>query len=97
MSDLLRMDYINSLPQPFTARFFGDRDLWWPVHDFEVQTALMRIDVCGRLQVMGLGQVAEIRDGDGTLHDPDTFWSDYVAEDRARLRDDQRAGDGGEA
>lgn len=76
--DMLRMDYINSLPQPFLARFFGDRDLW-PVYDFEVQTGLMRIDVCGKMQVMRFGEVAEITDGDGVAHDPDTF---YVEEDQ---------------
>jgi hypothetical protein len=32
MSDVLRMDYINSLPQPFLVRFCGDKDWWWPVN-----------------------------------------------------------------
>lgn len=49
MIDVLRMDHINSLPQPFLVRFCGDKDWWWPVHDFEVGTGLMRIDVCGKL------------------------------------------------
>lgn len=76
MSDRLRMDYINSLPQPFLARFCGDAD-FWPVNDFEVQTALMRIDVCGKLQVMRFSEVMEIKDGDLIAHDPETFWTDW--------------------
>jgi hypothetical protein len=76
MSDLLRMDYINSLPQPFLARFCGDKQ-WWPVNDFEVQTALMRIDVCGLLDVKCFSEVMEIRDGNGVEHDPETFWTDW--------------------
>lgn len=76
MSDLLRMDYINSLPHPFLARFCGDK-IWWPVNDFEVQTGLMRIDVCGKLQVKHFGEVMEIMDGDHCHHDPDTFYTDW--------------------
>lgn len=74
--DRLRMDYINSLPQPFLARFCGDKE-FWPVNDFEVQCAIMRIDVCGKLQVKSFGEVMEIIDGDGVTHDPETFWSDW--------------------
>jgi hypothetical protein len=75
MSDVLRMDYINGLPHPFLARFCGDKT-WWPVNDFEVGTGLMRIDVCGKLQVKSFGDVMEIQDGDGQLHDPDTFYNE---------------------
>lgn len=75
MSDVLRMDYINSLPQPFLVRFCGDK-LWWPVNDFDVSTGLMRIDVCGLLQVKSFGEVMEIRDGDHQTHDPDTFYNE---------------------
>lgn len=75
MSDLLRMDYINSLPQPFFARFCGDTT-WWPVNDFDVATGLMRIDVCGKLQVKHFCEVVEIRDGDHKSHEPDTFYLD---------------------
>lgn len=75
MSDLLRMDHINSLPQPFLVRFWGD-DEFWPVHDFEVETGMMRIDVCGLLEVKHFGDVAQVRDGDGKDHDPDTFYNE---------------------
>ena len=74
--DVLRMDYINSLPQPFLARFCGDK-IWWPVHDFEVQTGLMRIDVCGLLQAKYFSEVMEIKDGEWRAHDPDSFWIDW--------------------
>lgn len=76
-NDVLRMDYINSLPHPFIVRFCGDKDTWWPVNDFEVQTGLMRIDVCGLLQVKSFGEVMEIKDGNFCLHDPETFYSDW--------------------
>lgn len=76
MSDLLRMDHINSLPQPFFVRFCGDQ-IWWPVNDFEVGTGLMRIDVCGKLQVKHFGEVAELRDGAHVEHDPETFYVDW--------------------
>ena len=75
MRDRLRMDHINSLPQPFLVKF-GSRDNWWPVHDFEVQTGMMRIDVCGRLQPKHFSDVTHIRDGDSTDHDPDTFYNE---------------------
>lgn len=76
MTDVLRMDHINSLPQPFFVRQYGSRDCWWPVHDVEVRTALVRIDVCGKLQVISFGDVAEIQDATGQSHDPDTFYAE---------------------
>lgn len=80
MADVLRMDHINSLPQPFLARFCGDKT-WWPVNDFEVGTGLMRIDVCGKLQVKRFGEVVEILDGDHQSHDPDTFYVEETTSD----------------
>lgn len=75
MSDVLRMEHINRLPQPFLVRFCGDKT-WWPVNDFEVATGLMRIDVCGKLEVRSFGEVMEISDGDHQPHDPDTFYNE---------------------
>ena len=81
--DKLRMDYINSLPQPFIVRFVGGDE--WPVYDIDVQTGLLRIDVCGKLQVKHIGEATMFRDMDGTEHDAETFYSDYVP--IARLRE----------
>jgi hypothetical protein len=78
--DLLDMAYINRLPQPLFAREFGSQS-WWPVNDIEVQTGLYRIDVCGKLDVCHVGSVAQFRDADGRLHDPEDF---YVDSDRAQ-------------
>jgi hypothetical protein len=75
MSDVLKMGYINSLPQPFLARFCGDKT-WWPVNDFEVRTGLMRINVCGKLQAKSFSEVMEILDGDNQSHDPETFYNE---------------------
>lgn len=80
MSDRLRMDYINSLPQPFMVRFYGTKDWWWPVYDIEVQTATLRIDVCGKLQVCDFSDVAEIKDEAGEKHNPDDWWHEEASQ-----------------
>lgn len=78
MSDLLDMAYINSLPQPFMAQKWGDKgDDWlWPVNDIEVQTGMMRIDVCGMLDVLHIGDIKRFKDMDGKWHDADDFYID---------------------
>jgi hypothetical protein len=73
-ADLLRMDYINSLPQPFVGLFYGGDE--WPIHDIDVETGLLRIDVCGLLQVKHIGDVRSFRDADGGIHDADDFYSE---------------------
>jgi hypothetical protein len=79
MADKLRMDYINSLAQPFLAHLFGDGYKYpWPIVDIDVQTGLIRIDVCGKLQVIYFADISKIIDCDGNDHNPDTFYSDYV-------------------
>lgn len=75
MSDLLRMNYINSLPQPFIATFYGGDE--WPVYDIDVETGLLRIDVVGKLQVSDIGEVKFFTDESGDIHDSETFYSDY--------------------
>ncbi|WP_186425062.1 hypothetical protein [Cupriavidus metallidurans] len=72
--DLLDMEYINSLPQPFLGRQLGG--WWWPVHDFDVQTGMMRINVCGLLQVTHIGEFTAFRDEAGVEHEADGFYSD---------------------
>lgn len=73
MSDLLNMDRLNSLPQPLWVNSSGT---WWPVHDIDVETGLLRIDVCGMLDVLHFSGVTGLRDGDGNEHDPDDFYLD---------------------
>ena len=75
MSDLLRMNYINSLPQPFIVRLCGDK-AWWPVEDIDVETGLMRVDVHGKLEVRRFGEVAEIKSVDGPEHDPEDWYNE---------------------
>lgn len=78
MSDLLRMDYINSLPQPFIAVF---SDGWrWPVYDIEVQTGLVRIDVMGLLDITRISEIEKFIDAEGIEHDPDSFFNEEIAE-----------------
>ena len=76
MPDLLRMDYINSLPQPFIARFCGGDT--WPIYDIDVETGLLRIDVCGKLQVQHFSEITEITDGDGGKHEPDDWYNEAL-------------------
>ena len=75
MSDLLRMDHINSLPQPFMATFVGG-DVW-PVVDICVETGCLRIDVVGKLQPMHIGDVHFFTDEAGENHEAEEFYSDY--------------------
>ncbi|MDN7658473.1 hypothetical protein [Burkholderia cenocepacia] len=81
--DLLDMAFINSLPQPLFARQYGSDDRWWwPVNDIDVQTGLLRIDVCGKLDVLHISDVYFFRDASGKQHHSDDFYSDS---DRAEL------------
>lgn len=75
MSDKLRMDFINSLPQPFFARF-GGSTAWWPIIDLDVETALCRLDIMGRMQVESFADVVELKDGFGNVRDPNDFWNE---------------------
>lgn len=76
MSDKLDFDWINSLGQLY-ANIFGT---WWPVHDIEVQTCLMRIDVCGLLEVRDLHDARGFKNDDGDEFQVDDF---YLDSDRA--------------
>lgn len=82
-TDLLDMDYINSLPQPFLGRTLGTGNWEWEIHDIEVQTGLVRINVCGLLEVKHISDFSLFRDMNGVEHSPDGFYSDALPEDRA--------------
>lgn len=73
--DRLRMDFINSLPQPLWADTFGAE---WPIYDIDVQTGLLRIDVCGMLEVKHIDDLRSIRDDGGTVRDIEVFYCDYL-------------------
>lgn len=72
--DLMNMDYINSIPQPFIAHFYGGSE--WPVYDIDVQTGLFRIDVVGLLEVKHIVEVDYFRDINGGIHDSESFYTD---------------------
>ena len=84
--DKLNMKHINSLPQPFIVRFCGGDE--WPVHDIDVETGLMRINVCGKLQVKHIGEANFFRDMDGTEHDADSFYLPNSVLDRCNQPND---------
>lgn len=72
--DLLNIDFINSLPQPLWVRHWGRKDFDWPLYDICVETGLMRIDVCGKLDNLHIGDVAQFIDDHGTVHDSEEFY-----------------------
>lgn len=80
-ADLLDMAYINSLPHPFMGRTRGG--WWWPINDFEVQTGLIRIDVCGKMEVKHIGDFTAFRDGHGVERSSEAFYADANEEERA--------------
>lgn len=85
-NDLLDMAYINSLPQPLMGKTLGGGDAWWwPVHDIEVQTGLVRIDVCGLLEAKHIGDFSCFRDDRGVEHRSEGFFSDANEEERAPI------------
>lgn len=78
--DTLDMAYINSLPQPFIGRGL---DGWeWPINDFEVSTGMLRIDVCGLLQVKTISDFTSFRDVNGVRHPAGGFYADAIPEER---------------
>jgi hypothetical protein len=75
MSDMLNMELINSLPQPLWVKESGH---WWPVQDIDVQSGLLRIDVCGMLQSLHIGGAMQLRDDSGAVHDSDDLYLEEV-------------------
>ena len=73
--NLLKHDYINSLPQPFMAKFFGEV-IKWPIHDICIDTGCLRIDVMGKLTARHVSDVDYFTDLEGNKHDADTFYNE---------------------
>lgn len=74
MSDLLKIEFINSLPQPLWIKQWGDKEFMWPVQDICVETGIIRIDVCGMLDRLHIGDVYEFKDADGEVYNADEFY-----------------------
>lgn len=69
--DRLRIDYINSLPQPLWAETWkGDK---WPVETICVQTGLVQCDIGGKIQTYQFEDITHFIDDEGAVHDPGTF------------------------
>lgn len=80
MTDLLRLDFINSLPQPLWVRKWGRDSFDWPLYEICVETGLMSIDVCGKLDKLHISDLAQFRDDDGKVYDSEMFYTDYEEE-----------------
>jgi hypothetical protein len=74
VSDLLLMDKINALPHPLFVEI--SRGWWWPVHDIDVETGLLRIDVVGKLDVHHFGGMLKLRDANGVEYNTDDFYNE---------------------
>lgn len=72
--DLLNMQKINSLSGPLTARFLDGYE--WTIESIDIQTGLMRIDVCGQIDLESFSMVRTIIDGEGIEHESDDFYLD---------------------
>jgi hypothetical protein len=77
MTDLLRIEFINTLPQPLWVRQWGRQSFDWPLHEICVETGLMQIDVCGKLDNLHIGDVAQFKDDAGNIYDSEMFYTDY--------------------
>lgn len=87
MTDILRMDHINSLPQPFVAKMVDGSE--YDVGIICVQTGCVKIDVCGRAQNTHIGAIRSFIDADGFEHDMETFFVDYVEDPKGSSEDDR--------
>lgn len=70
--DLLNMEYINGLPQPFIAVLWSKSQ--WPVHDIDVEFGLVRLDVCGLLDRTPISDIVSFIDALGITHNADDFY-----------------------
>ena len=75
MSELLRFDYINSLPQPFLATLLGGDD--WLVVDICVVSGIVRLDICGAVDIMDISDVVFFTDSLGSIHYAENFFTEY--------------------
>lgn len=69
--DKLDYDWINSLGQ-----LYAKSGSWWPVYDIEVQCGLVRIDVCGKLDILRMSDISRFKDDNGNEYPTDDFYLD---------------------
>lgn len=72
VGDVICIEKFNSLSSPVTASMYGGGEYW--IETLDVQTGLMRLDVCGQIDLSSFGLVKSLIDADGISHDPDDFW-----------------------
>ena len=74
LEDIIDLGKFNSLPSPVTARILSGAEYW--IETLDVQTGLMKIDVCGQVDLTSFAEVLMLIDADGIEHNPDDFWMD---------------------
>ena len=78
MGDLLKLDAINSLPQPLYIRFYGDKNTMWPVESIDTETGCARIDVCWMLQTTHISEFSYMQTSDGDVVDIESLYCDHM-------------------
>lgn len=56
------------------ARQWGSKDIWWPILHVELDCGLIKIDVCGKIEVWKLDDCAQLRINNNVLIDCDDFY-----------------------
>lgn len=70
--DIINGVKFNALSSPVTAKIAGGGE-WW-IESLDVQTGLMRLDICGQIDLCHFCEVIELIDYNGNKYDPDDFW-----------------------
>lgn len=74
MSDLLDIEKLNDLPYPIRLEGF-------PVLEIDVESGLVRIDVCGLAEIRHFSDYIRLSDGNGVQHDCDDFYVERIGRD----------------
>lgn len=71
--DLLNIEKINRLPHPLAAVMIGS-GMNLMIENVCVETGLVRLDVCGRIDIDNFCMIRTIIDGEMNEHNPDDFY-----------------------
>ena len=72
--DVIRIDEFDKLPAPVTARLLDGGEYW--IESICVETGLMRLDICGLIQIEDFVMVETLIDANDVEHDAEEFLND---------------------
>ena len=70
--DILSMEKFSALPHPIVGKMMGGGE--WEIETVCILTGIMRLNVCGKIDLEDFSMVKTIVDANGDEHDPDDFW-----------------------